>query len=82
MTIETHPFNDIFGLPSIKDNTTKLILGTFPAFQVTSKKSPRLEFYYGSTDNKFWDIIHDVLDIKTEITTDNILNYLEKTTLV
>jgi G:T/U-mismatch repair DNA glycosylase len=76
MTIETHPFNDIFGLPSIKDNTTKLILGTFPAFQVTSKKSPRLEFYYGSTDNKFWDIIHDVLDIKTEFTTDNILNYL------
>ena len=78
MTIETHPFNDIFGLPSIKDNTTKLILGTFPAFQVTSKKSPRLEFYYGSTDNKFWDIIHDVLDIKTDFTTENILKYLEE----
>lgn len=78
MTIETHPFNDIFGLPSINDSTTKLIIGTFPAFQVTSKKSPRLEFYYGSTDNKFWDLIHDVLDIKTELTVDNILNYLTK----
>jgi G:T/U-mismatch repair DNA glycosylase len=78
MNIVTHPFNDKIGLPSINENTTKLILGTFPAFQVTSKKSPRLEFYYGSTDNKFWDLIHDVLEIKTEFTVDNILDYLTK----
>ncbi len=53
MNIETHPFNDKIGLPSINEKTTKLIIGTFPAFQVTNKKSPRLDFYYGSTDNKF-----------------------------
>lgn len=76
--IETHPFNDIYGLPSIKKNTTKLILGSFPAFQVTNKESPRLEFYYGSNDNKFWDLIHKVLEIESELTVANILKYLEQ----
>jgi G:T/U-mismatch repair DNA glycosylase len=76
MKKETHPFNDSIGLATINENTKKLILGTFPAFQVTSNKSPRLNFYYGSTDNKFWDIIHDVLEIKSELTAENIVNYL------
>ncbi|WP_395768913.1 hypothetical protein [Aquirufa sp.] len=77
MTIVTHPFNDNFGQRSINGNTTKLILGSFPAFQVTSEKSPRLQFYYGSTDNKFWDLFHDVLDIESNFTVDNIMGYLK-----
>lgn len=78
LNIETHPFNDKIGLPSLSETTNKLIIGTFPAFQVTNENSPRLNFYYGSTDNKFWDLIHEVLDIKSEITTENILDYLKK----
>jgi G:T/U-mismatch repair DNA glycosylase len=78
MKIEVHPFNDIYGHPSINEKTTKLVLGTFPAFQVTNRKSPRLYFYYGSTDNKFWDLFYEVLDIQGEKTTYNILNYLEE----
>ena len=78
LNIETHPFNDKIGLPSLNETTNKLIIGTFPAFQVTNENSPRLNFYYGSTDNKFWDLIHEVLDIKSEITTENILDYLKK----
>lgn len=78
LNIETHPFNDKIGIPSLNETTNKLIIGTFPAFQVTNENSPRLNFYYGSTDNKFWDLIHEVLDIKSEITTENILDYLKK----
>lgn len=37
MTLEIHPFNDSYGLPSINDKTTKLILGTFPPLQVKRK---------------------------------------------
>lgn len=76
MTIEKHPFNDEIGLLSIKEETTKLILGTFPAYQVTNDNSPRLKFYYGSTDNKFWDLMKESLNINTELTTENILEYL------
>lgn len=76
MKIEAHPFNDSIGLKSIKDNTKKLILGTFPAYEVTKKNNPRLNFYYGSNDNKFWDLFHEILEIKSEITIENIQNYL------
>lgn len=56
---------------------TKLILGTFPANEVTKDLNPRIKFYYGSTDNKFWDLFFDVLEIKKKITVQNILSFLE-----
>jgi len=76
MIIEQHPFNDTFGLSSITGKTTKLILGTFPAHQVTSKDTPRLDFYYGSTDNRFWDLFNEVLSNSSVLSVENIINFL------
>lgn len=78
MVIETHPYNDRYGIPSIKENTTKLILGTFPAYQVTSKDNPRLDFYYGSDDNKFWELLFEVYALKFKLTSENILTYFSQ----
>ncbi|MFT3822890.1 MAG: hypothetical protein QM731_03175 [Chitinophagaceae bacterium] len=76
MKIEIHPFNDTYGRESITGETTKLILGTFPAFQVTNKGTVRLDFYYGSTDNKFWDLFKESLSAKFELTVESIRSYL------
>ena len=78
MIIQIHPFNDSKGLDSIKPHTTKLILGSFPATQVTNKDNPRLYFYYGSTDNKFWDIFNEVNNLTIYLSIENILEYLDK----
>lgn len=77
LTLEIHPFNDNARSRIINGDATKLILGSFPANQVTKDLNPRIKFYYGSTNNKFWDIILDVFEIKTDITVENILSFLD-----
>ena len=77
MKLEKHPFNDLYGLKSIKNSTKKLILGSFPAFQVMSKKNPRFNFYYGSDDNKFWDLYNEVFNINSELSINKIIKFLE-----
>lgn len=81
MKIQIHPFNDNYGINSIKPQTTKLILGTFPSYQVTAKESPRINFYYGSTDNKFWDLFKEVRNLTFDLSVENILNELDKSNI-
>lgn len=76
MILLSHPFNDNYGINSINGTTEKLILGTFPAHQVTSNQSPRINFYYGSTDNKFWDLFKAVKKPDLNLSADDILSYL------
>lgn len=76
MKLQLHPFNDNYGINSITESTVKLILGTFPAYQVTSNQNPRINFYYGSTDNKFWDLFKDVKNPNLILTANDILSYL------
>jgi|GEM_PF-1160939 len=73
---EKHPFNQNLGLQTIKPETNKIIIGTFPAFEVVNNLNPRLAFYYGSSDNKFWDIIRDVLNENFEYTIESIAEFL------
>jgi G:T/U-mismatch repair DNA glycosylase len=73
---ENHPFNQNIGLKSISTDTKKLIVGTFPAYEVVNLKTPRLNFYYGSKDNKFWDIVREVSYNDFEFTTESILHFL------
>lgn len=79
MEIITHPFNDNIGKNSIRKETKYLILGSFPAHQVTKKNQldmPRLNFYYGSSDNKFWDLFKELKHKNLELDEISILNYL------
>lgn len=77
LTLEIHPFNDNARSRIINGDATKLILGSFPANQVTKDLNPRIKFYYGSTENKFWDLFFEVLEIKKDITAENILSFLD-----
>lgn len=78
MILFTHPFNDLYGRPSIEPATTKIILGSFSAFQVTNNLNPRLNFYYGSTDNKFWDLFKQVKNKDLNLSTSSILTFLQQ----
>jgi G:T/U-mismatch repair DNA glycosylase len=61
-----HPFE-----PYIPNNATKLIIGTIPparfCFNENSTKGKLLDkdvdFYYGSRDNKFWQIVEQVFNL-------------------
>jgi G:T/U-mismatch repair DNA glycosylase len=68
---EQHPF-----LPYIPGNATRLIIGTTPPPRFSQEKlsSKDVNFYYGSKDNKFWDIIGDIanIDFKKENTEEEI----------
>ena len=59
--IEKHPFK-----PFIDDNTKTLIIGTTPPMRFTQgleKKPDDVEFYYGSRDNYFWDLMSDIFNV-------------------
>lgn len=71
-----HPFNSRIGLKSISDNTSNLILGSFPPYQVTEKLDYRIDYYYGSKDNAFWDLFFNALDIKENISEEEISSVL------
>lgn len=62
---ETHPFK-----PFIPENVTKLIIGTTPPprFAKNELSDKDVNFYYGSEDNNFWDIIGEIatVDFKKE----------------
>jgi ribosomal protein S18 acetylase RimI-like enzyme/G:T/U-mismatch repair DNA glycosylase len=57
---ETHPFK-----PYIPENATKLIIGTIPPprFAKNELFNEDVNFYYGSKDNNFWDIIEKIANI-------------------
>jgi G:T/U-mismatch repair DNA glycosylase len=76
---EAHPFNDTYGRTSINLQTRKLILGSFPAFQVLNQ-TPHLNFYYGSDDNLFWTIVGKVFGLELS-TIDTILEFLSNAQL-
>ena len=62
---ETHPFK-----PYIPENATKLIIGTIPPprFAKNELSDKDVDFYYGSKDSNFWDIIGEItsVDFKKE----------------
>jgi len=68
---ETHPFK-----PYIPENATKLIIGTTPPprFAKNELSDNDVNFYYGSEDNNFWDIIGEIaeVDFKKENSTQEI----------
>ena len=58
--ISIHPFK-----PFIPKNATKLIIGTIPPYRFCKKEgiepqllSDDVNFYYGSRDNSFWDLVY------------------------
>ncbi len=78
---EEHPFNFNIGRKTISTNTRKLFVGTFPAFEVVNLLNPRLYFYYGSNDNKFWDIVREVFPSNFEFTEVSIRQFLSSNNL-
>jgi G:T/U-mismatch repair DNA glycosylase len=73
---ELHPFNDTYGRNSISPETTKLIVGSFPPYQVVNQ-IPRLKFYYGSAENKFWDLLGEVFGVEFS-SIEDITGFLKK----
>lgn len=59
--IDEHPYE-----PNISDESTKLIIGTMPPPRFCSKPKKLypsdVDFYYGSRDNHFWDIVSEVFN--------------------
>jgi G:T/U-mismatch repair DNA glycosylase len=63
--IETHPYK-----PFVDNNSKLLIIGTTPPMRFTQKLElyiDDVDFYYGSRDNYFWDLIGDVFGLNFEI---------------
>lgn len=59
---ENHPY-----IPFFDSNTQKLIIGTTPPMRFSQRlplNQDDVDFYYGSRDNYFWDIIGDVFGIR------------------
>ena len=59
--IETHPYKPFF-----ENKTKALIIGTTPPMRFTQKLklyTDDVDFYYGSRDNYFWDLVGDVFGI-------------------
>ena len=59
--IDIHPYT-----PFISMDSTKLIIGTIPPSRFCKMGkfyASDVEFYYGSRDNHFWDILSDVFNI-------------------
>jgi len=57
---EKHPYK-----PFLNENTKTLIIGTTPPMRFTQglEKSPDdVDFYYGSRDNYFWDLMSDIFN--------------------
>jgi len=70
---ETHPFE-----PYVPENATKLIIGTIPPPRFAQKRlsDKDVNFYYGSEDNNFWDIVGFINDI--DFKKENSLQEVEK----
>lgn len=65
--IEIHPYK-----PFYDDRTKVLIIGTTPPMRFTQRlnlMADDVDFYYGSRDNYFWNLIGDVFDL--QFTRDN-----------
>ncbi|BDY13681.1 uracil-DNA glycosylase family protein [Hydrogenimonas cancrithermarum] len=80
---ERHPFK-----PYVPENATKLIIGTIPPPRFAKKELSEsdVNFYYGSEDNNFWDIIGEIagVDFKKENSIQEIekrKNFLEKNSI-
>jgi G:T/U-mismatch repair DNA glycosylase len=60
-----HPY-----LPFIPSNATRLVIGTIPPPRFCKKPQELYEndvnFYYGSRDNYFWELLEDVFEEKLE----------------
>ncbi|MEO8960626.1 MAG: uracil-DNA glycosylase family protein [Ginsengibacter sp.] len=61
--IETHPFKAF-----IPENSTTLIVGSFPGREITHRVLREDEWFYGSKRNQLWKIISGVygIDLKTK----------------
>lgn len=60
----SHPYE-----PYIPIGATKLIIGTIPPYRFCHKDTNKLfatdvDFYYGSKDNCFWDIMAEIFNVK------------------
>ena len=71
--VETHPFE-----PYIVEGSNKLIIGTIPPprFSKQELQDSDVNFYYGSSDNQFWDIMGDVCNV--EFTKENTQKAIEE----
>lgn len=60
-----HPY-----CPFIPEGATKLIIGTMPPYRfcITPKElcDGDVDFYYGSKDNYFWDLLSQATDVKLD----------------
>lgn len=67
--IETHPFKAF-----IPENTTTLIVGSFPGREVTHRILNEEEWFYGSKRNQLWKIISGVygMDLQTRTEKQNL----------
>ncbi|RRJ90740.1 uracil-DNA glycosylase family protein [Flavobacterium macacae] len=74
--IERHPFNSNVGALSIGHNTSRIIVGTFPAYEVVNSKSVQMNFYYGSRDNSFWDLLQEAMGKSFEIDEEVVQDFL------
>ena len=66
MEISKHPYKAF-----IPEGADKLIIGSIPPYRFCHQDKERLfatdvNFYYGSKDNCFWDLLSDIQDIKLE----------------
>lgn len=55
--VEQHPFE-----PLMNDNTTILVIGTFPTYR--DNYTDTFSYYYGGKSNRFWPIIKKVFGVK------------------
>jgi len=70
---ETHPFE-----PYIPENATKLIIGTTPPprFAQSKLSDKDVNFYYGSEDNGFWNILGEITE--NDFKKENSIEEIEK----
>jgi len=70
---EIHPFK-----PYIPENATKLIIGTTPPPRFAKKElsDNDVNFYYGSEDNNFWNIVGEITE--TKFKKENSIQEIEK----
>lgn len=66
MEISKHPYKAF-----IPEGADKLIIGSIPPYRFCHQDKERLfatdvNFYYGSKDNCFWDLLSDIQNIKLE----------------
>ncbi|MBD5164574.1 hypothetical protein [Helicobacter sp.] len=65
-TISIHPYK-----PHICQGATKLIIGTIPPYRFCTNGIKKLDdgdidFYYGSRDNYFWDLMSEITNQKLQ----------------